>query len=259
MFGYVDKYSRNSLCLESQKSLFQKKRIFLEFSKSPFLTIPENLEDFKDQHKKKFWYNLRRQERLYCEKYGLLKFNVFQDERLVNKFLPQVKKLFRERWKEEYTSLCWKNNKCFDAYSKEFLKKCLDQTAFLAVLTNEDDELLSYCYCLVRDDVVYLFQHTTDINIDLRTYSLGKLAIWKLINFLIKSQKYSKLDFMYGESSYKYEWTKSYERVFYVYRRSLHGIFLYLLSSCKLYLLRNITLKFLLKRLVKGFQRRGDV
>ena len=256
MFGYVDNESRKALCLNSHKNLFKKKYIFLEFSKAPFLSIPENFDDFKKQHKKKFWYNLRRQERLYCEKYGQLNFDVLQDSESINLFLPQVQKLFQDKWEEGYTSLCWKNNECFSDYSKEFLRRCTTQNAFLSVLTDENNELLSYCYCMVEGGTVYLFQHTTIVNTDLKVYSLGKLIMWKLIVFLIESNKYDKLDFMYGESSYKYEWTKDYERVFYVYKHSVHGVFLYLLSLIRLTLLKNIAFKLFLKRILGIFSRK---
>jgi len=256
MFGYVDNESRKTLCLNSHKDLLKKEYIFLEFSKAPFFYIPDNLDDFKKQHKKKFWYNLRRQEKLYCEKYGQLNFDVFQDAESINLFLPKVKKLFQDKWKEEYTSLCWKNDKCFSDYSKEFVRRCSTNNAFLSVLTDKDNKLLSYCYCMVEESTVYLFQHTTIVNTDLKMYSLGKLIMWKLIVFLIESNKYDKFDFMHGESSYKYEWTKDYERVFYVYKRSFHGVFLYLLSLIRLTLLKNIAFKFFLKRVLVIFSRK---
>ena len=80
-----------------------------------------------------------------------------------------------------------------------------------------------------------------------------------IIFLFIENNKYDKLDFMYGESSYKYEWTKDCERVFYVYKRSVHGVFLYLLSLIKLTLLKNIAFKMFLKRILGIFSGKGNV
>ena len=87
------------------------------------------------------------------------------------------------------------------------------ESALLAVLYDKNKKLLSYGYCLEQDNTLHFYQHTTTFEQMYRTFSLGKVLIYRLLEFAI-IRGYKKFDFMTGPTSYKYEWTKEAQVIY---------------------------------------------
>ena len=187
--------------------------LHVKYSEAPFLMLPESLEDFRLQHKRKFWYNLERSQRLYKARFGSLHFKVLRDKESLQYFLDEVFRLFNERWCQEYTSASWKSKEGFNLYKEAMIKLAANGSGFLAVLYDEKKNLLSYGYCLEQDKTLYFYQHTTTPHEMYRTYSLGKVLIYRLLKYAIISG-YKKFDFMTGPAPYKLEWTKETQVIF---------------------------------------------
>lgn len=212
MFDYlVNKYNRSPILIT--KNDLDQEYLYVVYTKAPYLVLPRTLEDLKIQHKRKFWYNLKRSERLFEERYGKLYFDVIREKEKIEYFSDQVFDLFNNRWLLEYTSSAWKSKDGFGLYKDALIDLASKGGGFLAVLHDENQNLLSYAYCLVQDNSLYFYQHTTTVNHRYRTFSLGKILIFKLLKYGI-SKGYYKFDFMSGTMPYKTEWTKEFQFVY---------------------------------------------
>jgi len=187
--------------------------LYVKYTEAPFLMLPKTIEDYKGLHKRKFWYNIRRNENLFQNNFHNLHFKIIKDEKNLEFFLDQVFLLFNQRWSKEYTSSNWKNKISFNEYKKAMIELALVDSAFLAVLYDSEKKLLSYGYCLSQDDTVFFYQHSTSIEAKYRKYSLGRILIHYLLEYAVRN-KYKKFDFMAGDSSYKYEWAKDRKIVY---------------------------------------------
>ena len=206
MFDYLrNKYNRSPV-LFSEDDL-DKDYLYVKYTEAPYLLLPKTLDAYKALHRKKFWYNLRRSEKLFQSEFSKLSFEVVKDGKELDFFLEQVFELFNERWVDEYTSATWKCKKGFYKYKKAMIELSSSGNAFLAVLYDKNRQLLSYGYCLEQDNTIFFYQHTTTVDSKYRKYSLGKVLIHHLLKYAVNN-KYDKFDFMAGDSSYKYEWAK---------------------------------------------------
>ena len=186
---------------------------YIYIGKAPYFLLPDTLTDFKKRHKRKFWYNLRWQEKKLREELGDLRFEILYDEKKLSKFLIKVFELFKERWKDEYTSSAWKRWDGFKKYADAMIELAKQKKAFLAVLYS-GEFLLSFAYCLVENNIVYLYQQCSTRDKKIAKYSPGKILFWKLFEQLIE-QGYKKFDFMLGERYYKMEWATGCEEIFF--------------------------------------------
>lgn len=212
MFDYLVNSYNQSPNLITESNLDQG-CLYVKYTEAPYLILPKSLENLKSQHKRKFWYNLNRSQRLYEERFGLLHFEIIRDQENLDYFLDQAFYLFNKRWEGEYTSAVWKSKDGFGLYKEAMINLASKGNAFLAVLYDENRKLLSYGYCLDQNNSLYFYQHTTILEPMYRTFSLGKLLICSLLKFAI-TEGYEKFDFMAGTSPYKYEWTKEAQVIY---------------------------------------------
>jgi CelD/BcsL family acetyltransferase involved in cellulose biosynthesis len=212
MFDYLVNSYNQSPSLITESDLDQD-YLYVKYTEAPYLVLPESLENLKSQHKRKFWYNLNRSQRLYEARFGVLHFEIIRDQENLDYFLDQVFDLFNKRWEGEYTSAAWKNKDGFKLYKEAMIDLASSGNAFLAVLYDENKKLLSYGYCLDQDKSLYFYQHTTTLEPMYRTFSLGKLLICSLLKFAT-AEGYEKFDFMAGTAPYKYEWAKQAQVIY---------------------------------------------
>ncbi len=212
MFDYIKNKYNPSPKLFLQNDL-KKDYIYIPYVEAPFLTLPENEIDFKSLHKRKFWYNIRRSQKSFEDNYGDLNFEILQDETRLNFYLDEVFNLFKKRWSDEYTSAAWKTLEGFEPYKKAMIDLASSDKSFLAILTDKNGKLLSHGYCLIQEETVCFYQHTTDIDDIYRKYSLGKILVNNILKYSIE-RNYKEFDFMSGQTSYKYEWAKSTRRIY---------------------------------------------
>ena len=206
MFDYLrNKYNQSPVFISEDD--LDKDYLYVKYTEAPYLLLPKTLDDYKALHKRKFWYNLKRSEKLFQSEFNKLNFEVVKDEKNLDFFLDQVFELFNKRWSKEYTSATWKHKKGFDKYKKAMIELSSSDNAFLAVLYDKNRKLLSYGYCLDQVNTVFFYQHTSTVDLKYRKYSLGKVLIHHLLKYAVNN-KYDKFDFMAGDSSYKYEWAK---------------------------------------------------
>ena len=212
MLDYLVNSYNQSPSLISERDLEQG-YLYVKYTEAPYLVLPDSLDNFKSQHKRKFWYNLNRSERLYEQKFGVLHFEIIRGQENLDYFLDQVFYLFNKRWEGEYTSAAWKSKDGFRSYKEAMIDLASKGNAFLAVLYDENKKLLSYGYCLDQDNSLYFYQHTTILEPIYRSFSLGKILIHSLLKYAI-SERYEKFDFMAGTAAYKYEWTKEAQVIY---------------------------------------------
>ena len=212
MFDYLrNKFNESpELFLED---CLKKNYLYVKYTEAPYLLLPKTIDAYKALHKRKFWYNLRRSEKLFQSEFNNLNFEVIKDEKNLDFFLDQVFVLFNKRWNKKYTSSTWKNKKGFNEYKKAMIELASGDNAFLAVLYDSDKTLLSYGYCLNQENTIFFYQHSTSVESKYRKYSLGKVLIHHLLKYSVKNN-YEKFDFMAGNSLYKDEWAKDTKIVY---------------------------------------------
>ena len=212
MFDYlVNKYNKSpQLFLEDD---LKEGYLYVKYTEAPYRILPTSLDEFKALHKKKFWYNLKRNVRLFEAEHGQLYFEILREPQDLMHFLDKVYYLFNKRFENEYTSAAWKTKEGFSAYKEAMIDLASSKNAFLAVLHDQNNNLLSYGFCLEQDNTIFFYQHTTITEPCYRNYSLGKILIEKLLKYAI-NEKYEKFDFMAGLSPYKFEWAKNTKAVY---------------------------------------------
>jgi len=207
MFDYIKNKYNPSPWLFLKNDL-KKDYIYIPYVEAPFLTLPATQDEFKALHKRKFWYNIKRSQKLFEKEHGDLNFDILKTEDQLDYYLNKVFILFNKRWSNEYTSAAWKSLQGFELYKKAMIDLASSNKSFLAVLTDKDGKLLSHGYCLIQDKTVSFYQHTTVVDDIYRKYSLGKILVYRLLSYSIDCN-YKEFDFMTGQSPYKYEWTKN--------------------------------------------------
>ena len=73
MFDYLVNSYNQSPSLIAESDLDQG-YLYVKYTEAPYLVLPESLENLKSQHKRKFWYNLKRSQRQYEARFGVLHF-----------------------------------------------------------------------------------------------------------------------------------------------------------------------------------------
>lgn len=222
MFDYcVNEYNEQpTLVVASQLSPEVTKANFLfRFSSAPYMVVPATIDDFKKLHKRKFWYNLKRTQKLFCQEHGGVSFKILELENDLHNYLPKVFALFRKRWSGKYTSCSWKTPKGEKVYSEAMLNLAQKKKAFLAVLLGKDDKLLSFGYCLTDETTVYFYQHAVEVNPEYKRFSLGKIFLSHLLENIVLQKRFARFDFMIGNQAYKQEWATGEEQVFKLFLR----------------------------------------
>ena len=237
---------------------------YIPYATAVLFALPATTEDLRRLHRAKYWSTLRRKERRFVEAHGPLRFRVITDERELQAVLPLVQQLYRQRWRDEYTSLPWKTEEGFAPYREAMLDLASRGEAELAVLESETD-LLSFAYCIIQGGTYYFYQHATRTEGKYGEYSVGKLLVWKLITHLVERAEFHTLDFMLGEDDYKREWSTSSRTVYLRIAEdaNLRGLVRYFVKRvyypAKLYVqFRNPTLRRLAKRLLFVLQSQRD-
>ena len=255
MFDYVINNYNPSPRLITERSL-DRDYLYVKYSVAPYMCLPKSLGDLKQQHKKKFWYNLSRSQRLYQESFGALHFEIVRDSDDLNYFLDQVYELFNRRWEGEYTSAAWKTKRGFDLYKDAMINLASKRKAFLAVLYDENRNLLSYGYCLDQQKSIFFYQHTTTVEPVYRKYSLGKILIHNILKFAV-AERYERFDFMIGSASYKYEWAKDVEVIYEVIgRKTFLNYLKYGLKTFRYFLQFNTYTRKILKSVLHRVEQR---
>lgn len=245
MFDYcVNEFNpQPEIILASDLSTEKKKQsFFLKFACSHYLNLPSTMEEFKKLHRKKYWYNLKRSQALFTKEHGELNFKIVVDKHELMKYLPEVFRLFRSRWRGKFTSCSWKTADGEKKYTEAMLALAIQNRAFLAILTDSKNSLLSYGYCLCDNTTVYFYQHSSDNRAEYRRFSLGKVFIAFLLERLILQGQFKKFDFMVGSQPYKLEWAEGFEETFRLFPKS-GGLAGHLLSLGQMFL-------FFLKQLI---------
>ncbi len=203
-----------------------RKNFLVKYLKSYFLELPTDIETFNKRFKKKFIYNIKREKKLLNQFLHDVEFNILTKRDDLGYFLPKVYDLFNERWKDEFTSSCWKKRHCFQKYADALTYLASNNEGFLAVIHNKEN-LLGYAYCLINKDnlSVHMYQHTVKRVKFPVSISIGKILIYDLIQYLI-NEKFRILDFMIGDSKYKIEWTKNnFQWTYLIIPKNVLGVF----------------------------------
>jgi CelD/BcsL family acetyltransferase involved in cellulose biosynthesis len=177
----------------------------LPYARALSFPIPGSEAELEARHGRKWWATVRRKERRLCERSAGVRFRVLTSRDDLTEMLPQVQRLFVERWTEEYTSFAWKTPDGFAPYADAMLDLAAQGRAELAVLEG-DGRLLSFAYCLVDGDVYRFYQHATIPDARYRPFSVGKILVTRLVEDLVRRPRVAEFDFMTGESEYKREW-----------------------------------------------------
>jgi len=218
--------------------------------------LPKTIEEFLTTHKSKFWYNLRRFEKLYTKDFGELEFNIINSKDELEEVLDKVFILFNKRWKNEYISTPWKCKDGFQLHKDAMIDMASKDEAFLAVLYNKEKELLSYAYCLKNNNTVFFYQYTTVTNSKYHKYSLGKVLLHNLLKYAINENKFTEFDFMNGEQGYKLEWAKQKRSIYIkIEGKTFKSYIQYFLLKFKIYLQFNALLRDKIKFLFKLKER----
>ena len=117
MFDYLVNNYNQSPRLITENNL-DDGYLYVKYTEAPYLILPKSLEKLKSQHKRKFWYNLTRSQRLYEARFGVLHFEIIRDQENLDYFLDQAFDLFNKRWEGEYTSAVWKAKMVLDYIKK---------------------------------------------------------------------------------------------------------------------------------------------
>lgn len=215
MFDYfLNKYNKNPT-LSLNKSVndeddFYVNKIF--FTKSPILDLPINIEEFKNTHKSKFWYNIRRAERLLKEDFNDIKINIFHNEETIKKNIHKVYDLFNLRWKDEYTSFSWKTKSGFKNYSDAIIDLAKTDQGMISLIEANNNPV-AFTYCLLDNEKIYLFQAAINPEKIYSRYDLGKILLKRNIEFGIE-KKLKIFDFGIGVSNYKSIWSNRELKVY---------------------------------------------
>lgn len=207
MFEYVrNEYNpRPVLVLEPDGRPSDRLIRDLHYARALSFPIPRSETELEARHGRKWWSTVRRKERRLREHSTGVAFRVLTGPDELAEMLPQVQRLFTERWAEEYTSFAWKTPDGFAPYAEAMVDLAAQGRAELAVLEG-DGRLLSFAYCLLDDGVYRFYQHASTPLPEYRPFSVGKILVTRLIEDLVRSPRCSEFDFMTGESDYKREW-----------------------------------------------------
>jgi len=209
MFNYIiNRYNVYPQLTVSEKVEYNKKyTLTTPYMKCPYININCDWDNFKESKKRKFWYNIRRSEKLLNESIGSVSFIFTKDIQKIIEVLPDIFDLHRKRWSDEYTSSTFSTPEVQKRYTKaalELVKTGEFELSYLLI----NNRIVSFGYSIIKNNVYHLYSHCSDLDQNLRTYSVGKLYISKLLESVFK-RKFNEFDFMVGDEPYKYEWTKT--------------------------------------------------
>lgn len=209
MFDYIiNKYNINP-----QLTLFKKVRykdkysITIPYMKCPYIDINCEWENYKKRKKRKFWYNIRRSEKLINESIGPVSFVYTENIDKIIEVLPDIFDLHRKRWSDEYTSSTFSTPEGQKNYTKvalQLVKTGEFELSYLLI----NNRIVSFGYSIIKNNVYHFYSHCSDPDPNLRTYSIGKLYISKLLESVFQ-REFNEFDFMVGAEPYKFEWTNT--------------------------------------------------
>jgi hypothetical protein len=256
LFTYIkNKYNKNpQWVLEGEKKNSAGITCDIEFSVAPYLILPKTIKDFYGMHKRKFWYNIKRAEKMFATDFGELKFIVTSERDLLLQYLPKIQELFAARWKDGYTSFDWKTKEGFLKYQEAMLDFASTGNGEVALLFHKQ-MVLAFGYMLIQEGNYYFFQHAVITDSNYRKYSLGKILIKKLIERAINNNL-KTFDFMTGDQRYKREWSNGEKKVYYrlVENKNVLGvlklIFKAVIYKGRSFIHRNKRLEIFVKKII---------
>src|SRR3989338_1256290 len=214
MFTYIkNKYNSNPMwVLEGSESPKNLLIYNIEFDTAPYLRLTKTVDEFYEMHKSKFWYNIKRDEKLFSTEFGRLDFIVISEKNELLQYLPKIQELFANRWEKDYTSFEWKTKTGFQKYHDAMIDLASTGNGEIALLAH-NQTILAFAYCLKYEKTYYFFQHAVSRNPLYRKYSLGKILIRQLIESAIQ-REFEIFDFMTGNQAYKKEWANDRKKVY---------------------------------------------
>lgn len=169
----------------------------------PFISLPENYDEFKSFLSKRFSKNITYYSRLLQKSfkvdYDLISENSFLDERMDELF-----KLHQTRWQKEKLPGAFFSKKR-KLFHKEIAREFLKENWLRLYTLSLDRKISAVLYGFVYNEKFYYYLSGFDYK--LSKYSIGTL----LTSFCIKEAILNKLkefDFLRGGEEYKYKWTK---------------------------------------------------
>ena len=187
--------------------------IFYEYS--PYLNLPDSLDEFREMHKSKFWYNIRRSYNLLKDDFEGLKFKVQFNEEAIY-YLNDLRDIFLSKWENEYTSFCWKTEIGYNEFKSNVVN--LIERGFLfevgLLLDESEKTILAYSLGFHIDGVYYFFMHNVNPKYSKTQYNTGTVFLKYLIEENIKSKISTTFDFMLGTSEYKLKWTNQLKPIY---------------------------------------------
>lgn len=211
VFGFDDSIVEEGTIVNLSK--YYSTDILYEYS--PYLVLPNNLDEFRNMHKPKFWYNIKRSNEILVNDFGGLTFKVLLNENALN-ILNDLREIFLLKWQDDYTSFCWKTDKGFNNFKsnvENLIRR--DFTFEVSVLLDvSENNILAYSLGFHINGVYYFFMHNINPKFSKSKYSLGTVFLKYLLEENIESKVSNTFDFMLGTSEYKLKWTKEIKPIF---------------------------------------------
>jgi len=183
-------------------------------SRAPYLSIDCSWVEYKARKRGKFWHNISRAEKLLESKWGDLVFKTFEAPQHIPAILERCMALYKENW-DKFTSSSLFISEKGRFFLNELLVRLSGKGNAEICTLEQKGSILAFSIGLKQDSKYYFYVFATKKSSDYATYSVGKIHLTYLLESVF-SRGFKIFDFMAGEESYKYEWTKtSQERVSY--------------------------------------------
>lgn len=174
--------------------------------RAPFLDITGSWQAYREAKRAKSWKNMARARRLLEERGGPLTLALASRPEDLGAALPSCLALYDANWSPLTSSSMF-----LSRAGKDFLRDLLstlsrEGKAELATLT-QGTTLLAFSAGLMLGGTYFFYIFATNKAPEYGTYSVGKLLISGLLESAF-ARGFKRFDFMAGEESYKYEWTK---------------------------------------------------
>jgi len=172
----------------------------------PYLSLPECVASLYDGLSKKLSYNVRRSIR-QLHKLGFKMQEVTADDDYPRAFQEMVR-LHNLRWQAVSLPGNFSNIRILDFHRLLLSLKTANWQPRFFLLTNEGKNIAALYAFLYRDKLIY-YQSGYDPSYD--RYSPGMALMALIIEHAI-GQHLREFDFLRGDESYKWKWTREYRR-----------------------------------------------
>ena len=176
----------------------------------PYITIPSTMEELFQNLSANFRKNLRKSLRKLEKYHGKVELKNYYEIGSLEDTIKIFFNLHQKRWISKGDSGNFSSQEQRDIYlstAKLLAKKNWFALYFLTV----NNKPIAAKYCLKYKQVIY--GNLAGLDPSYSTYSVGNLLMFKILERCIEN-KTKEYDFMQGEESYKYKWTKNYCRTY---------------------------------------------